>query len=50
MANKPEDFPIFTRLDNTMVRELLIKLNLYLNNFTQSTGIANIVVHEDTFS
>jgi len=48
MANKPEDFPIFTRLDNTMVRELLIKLNLYLNNFTQSTGIADIVVHENT--
>ena len=48
MANKPEDFPIFTKLDNGMARELLIKLNLYLNNFTQSTGIANIVVHEDT--
>jgi hypothetical protein len=48
MANKPEDFPIFTKLDNSMARELLIKLNLYLNNFTQSTGIANIVVHEDT--
>ena len=48
MANKPEDFPIFTKLDNSMARELLIKLNLYLNNFIQSTGIANIVVHEDT--
>jgi len=35
-------------LDNSMARELLIKLNLYLNNFTQSTGITNIIVHEDT--
>jgi len=48
MANKPEDFPIFTKLDNSKASELLVKLNLYLNNFTQSTGIANIIVHEDT--
>ena len=48
MANKPEEFPIFTKLDNGMARELLAKLNLYLKNFTQSTGIADITVHEDT--
>jgi len=48
MANKPEEFPIFTKLDNSMARDLLVKLNLYLNNFTQSTGIENIFIHEDT--
>jgi len=48
MANKTEEFPVFTKLDNSMACELLIKLNLYLNNFTQSTGIENIIVHEDT--
>jgi hypothetical protein len=48
MANKPEDFPIFTKLDNSTVRDLLAKLNAYLNIFTQTTGIAGIVAHEDT--
>ncbi|MCL2443207.1 MAG: hypothetical protein FWD13_07050 [Treponema sp.] len=48
MANKPEDFPIFTKLDGDMARELLIKLNLYLSDFSQSTGIRNIVIHEET--
>jgi len=48
MTNRPEEFPVFTKLDNNMARELLVKLNLYLYNFSQSTGIENIIVHEDT--
>ncbi|MCL2802292.1 MAG: hypothetical protein FWD28_11110 [Treponema sp.] len=48
MANKPEEFPVFTKLDNNMARELLEKLNIYINNFIQSTGITDIIVHEDT--
>ena len=48
MANKPEEFPVFTKLDNNMAGELLTKLNLYLTNFSQSTGITNIIIHEDT--
>jgi len=48
MANKPAEFPIFTKLDNNMAHELLAKMNLYLSNFSQSTGIGNIVIHEDT--
>ena len=48
MANKPEEFPIFTKLDNNMFRELLIKLNLYLENFSKTTGITGIIIHEDT--
>jgi len=48
MANKPEEFPVFTKLDNNMAHDLLVKLNLYLNDFTQSTGIENILVHEDS--
>ena len=48
MANRPEEFPIFTKLDNNMVLELLRKFNLYLNNFSQSTGILNIIIQENT--
>jgi len=48
MANKLEDFPIFTKLDNNMACELLSKLNLYLNSFSKSTGIINISIHEET--
>ena len=48
MANKPEEFPLFTKLDNEMAHELLTKLNLYLYNFSQSTGITDITIHEDT--
>jgi hypothetical protein len=48
MANKPEEFPVFSKLDDTMARELLVKLNLYLNDFTRSTGIAGITTHEIT--
>jgi len=48
MANKPVEFPIFTKLDNNMVREYLLKLNQYLNNFSEFTGITNIIIHEDT--
>jgi len=48
MANKPEDFPIFTKLDGGMAEDLLTKLNLYLANFSQSTGINNIIIHEQS--
>ncbi|MDR3020920.1 MAG: hypothetical protein LBU66_08485 [Treponema sp.] len=48
MANKPEEFPIFTKLNDNMARELLGKLNLYLNDFSRATSITNIVVHENT--
>ena len=46
MTNKPKEFPIFTKLDDNMAQDLLVKLNLYLNDFTRSTGINNIFVHE----
>jgi hypothetical protein len=48
MANRPEEFPVFSKLDDTMARELLSKLNLYLNDFTQSTGITGITTHKST--
>jgi hypothetical protein len=48
MTNKPNEFPIYSKLDKNMARELLRKLNLYLNNFSQSTNIINIIAHEDT--
>jgi hypothetical protein len=48
MANKPEEFPIFSKLDDIMARELVAKLNLYLSDFTQSTGISGITTHEST--
>ena len=48
MANRPVEFPIFTKLDSVMAHELLTKLNQYLYNFSQTTGITNITIHEDT--
>jgi hypothetical protein len=34
MANKPEEFPIFTPLDNETVQNMLVKISNYLCNIS----------------
>ena len=34
MANKPEEFPIFTSLDKKTVKNMLAKMSNYLNNIS----------------
>jgi hypothetical protein len=48
MANKPEDFPQFTKLDDSIVTSLLYKFNQYLAGFSASTGIDGITIFEET--
>ncbi|GHV70266.1 hypothetical protein AGMMS49928_17380 [Spirochaetia bacterium] len=48
MANKPEEFPLFTKLDNSAITGLLGKFNQYLAGFSSSTGIAGIATFENT--
>jgi hypothetical protein len=42
MANRPEEFPQFTKLDDSTVAYLLGKLNQYLHGFSANTGIAGV--------
>ena len=48
MANKPEEFPLFTKLDDSMITSLLEKLNRYLAGFSNNTGIYGITAFEKT--
>jgi hypothetical protein len=48
MANKPEEFPQFTKLDDAVIASLLGKFNQYLGAFSVKTGISNIVISEET--
>jgi hypothetical protein len=48
MANKPEEFPEFTKLDEPLVASLLSRFNQYLAGFSLSTGINNITTFEET--
>ena len=48
MANKPEEFPLFTKLDDSMIASLLEKLNRYLSGFSSNTGIYGITAFENT--
>jgi hypothetical protein len=48
MANKPEEFPRFTKLDGSMIASLLEKLNRYLSGFSTNTGISGITAFENT--
>ena len=47
MANKPEEFPVFTKLDDTIIAALLKKLNRYLAGFSANTGISGITAFEE---
>jgi hypothetical protein len=35
MANKPEEFPVFTHLDKTAVQKMLSKMAGYLSNVSE---------------
>ncbi|MCL1836424.1 MAG: hypothetical protein FWG46_02625 [Treponema sp.] len=35
MANKPEDFPIFTSLDKNTIQNMLLKMSNYLYNVSE---------------
>jgi hypothetical protein len=48
MANKPKDFPKFTKLDEKMAQDHLAKLNLHLANFTKATKITDITARDST--
>ena len=48
MANRPEEFPQFTKLDDSIVAYLLGKLNQYLHGFSANTGITGITIYEET--
>ena len=48
MPNKPEDFPIFTKLDAEQIRLLSSKLHLYLYDFERDSGINNVIKDGDT--
>jgi len=48
MANKPEEFPKFTKLDAPTVTSLLSKLNQYVGEFSSKTGIPEITAFEET--
>ena len=47
MANKPEEFPIFTKLDTEQIRLLSQKLHLYINDFENDCGINNVIKDGD---
>jgi hypothetical protein len=42
MANKPEEFPVFSHISEETVKSLVEKLNRYLSGFSYSHAINNI--------
>ena len=44
MANTPEEFPVFTKLDMRQITLLNSKFKLYLKNFEEVQGITNILI------
>jgi hypothetical protein len=45
VANTPEEFPIFTKLDKRQVTLLSSKFKFYLTDFEETQGISNIVIN-----
>jgi hypothetical protein len=51
MANKPEEFPVFTPLDSATMQRLMEKIPQYLSNITAVLGIKSpneIIVNPET--
>jgi hypothetical protein len=46
MANKPKEFPIFSRLDKETIKGLLSRLNFYLSDFVSKSGAADLSVQD----
>jgi hypothetical protein len=44
MANKPEEFPVFTKLDEQVIREKVKKLALYIGDIHNTFGISDLEV------
>ncbi len=44
MANTPEEFPVFTKLDMRQITLLNSKFKLYLKNIEEVQGITNILI------
>jgi hypothetical protein len=40
MANKPDDFPKFTKIDKSTIDYLLNKFSGYLSDFSEKTGLS----------
>jgi hypothetical protein len=46
MANKPQEFPMFTPPDKGTIESLLAKLNSYLSGFVSASGIFDLSAHD----
>ncbi|MDR0878766.1 MAG: hypothetical protein LBN21_11990 [Treponema sp.] len=49
MPNRPQDFPVFSKLDDDLIKSLKEKFNRYLSGFSRSTGIQDITTFDDVF-
>jgi hypothetical protein len=48
MANKPEEFPVFSHISKETVKSMVEKLNRYLSGFSHSHAIKDITGNMDT--
>jgi len=46
MANTPEEFPVFTKLDERQIALLRSRFKAYLNDFELNCGIANTITSD----
>jgi hypothetical protein len=46
MANKPQEFPIFTPLDEETIKGLLSRLNFYLSSFVSKSEVSDLSVQD----
>jgi hypothetical protein len=47
VANKPNEFPIFSPLDKETIKVLLSKLNRYISSFVSKSGISDLETQKD---